>query len=314
MRPAPLKSRAYTFECLDCGRQTSVTAGTVMHRTKLPLTTWFRAAHLMSNHSNGMSALQLKGQMDVTYKTAWLLEQKLRRSMVDPDRTKLAGIVEVDQTEVPFRTKASFFDETTAKRIIIIGAVEIIDQATGVTPRKKRKGATYHNTRAGRIRLAVIPDNSSASIKAFVRANVEPESTLIRDGHRSYLNLTEYRHDAHVVTNIAAHIPLPWVHRVFALMKRWGLGTYHGLRRKLWIPISTSSYSASIADTIERRRSRLCSASPRMVARGPIGTSQARRMDASIVDRDASRRKDARPRWECDLIAYHDRNCLSSGG
>jgi hypothetical protein len=43
---------------------------------------------------------------------------------------------------------------------------------------------------------------------------------------------TEYRHDAHVVTNIAAHIPLPWIHRVFALMKRWGLDTYHGLRRK----------------------------------------------------------------------------------
>lgn len=140
MRPAALKSRAYTFECLDCGRQTSVTAGTVMHRTKLPLTTWFRAAHLMSNHSNGMSALQLKGQMDVTYKTAWLLEQKLRRSMVDPDRSKLAGIVEVDQTEVPFRTKSSFFDETTAKRIIIVGAVEIIDRSSGVTPRKKRRG------------------------------------------------------------------------------------------------------------------------------------------------------------------------------
>ena len=232
MRPVALKSRAYTYECLDCGRQTSVTAGTVMHRTKLPLTTWFRAAHLMSNHSNGMSALQLKGQMDVTYKTAWLLEQKLRRSMVDPDRSKLAGIVEVDQTEVPFRTKAEFFDETTAKKIIIIGAVEIIDRVTGMTPRKKRRGATYHNTRAGRIRLAVIPDNSSASIKAFVRTNVEPQSTLITDGHRSYLNLTEYHHDPHVVTNIAAHIMLPWVHRVFALMKRWGLGTYHGLRRK----------------------------------------------------------------------------------
>jgi predicted RNA-binding Zn-ribbon protein involved in translation (DUF1610 family) len=41
MRPVDLKSRAYTYECRDCGRQTSITAGTVMHRTKLPLTAWF---------------------------------------------------------------------------------------------------------------------------------------------------------------------------------------------------------------------------------------------------------------------------------
>ena len=72
-RAAALKSRPRLHECLDCGRQTSVTAGTVMHRSKLPLTTWFWAAHLMTTHSNGMSALQLRDQLGVTYKTAWLL-------------------------------------------------------------------------------------------------------------------------------------------------------------------------------------------------------------------------------------------------
>jgi hypothetical protein len=70
-----------------------------MHRSKLPLTAWFWAAHLMTTHSNGMSARQLEDQLGVTYKTAWLLTQKLRRSMVDP----LEGGVEVDQTEIPFR-------------------------------------------------------------------------------------------------------------------------------------------------------------------------------------------------------------------
>src|SRR5271168_3528334 len=55
-RAALLRSRAHTYECLDCGRQTSVTAGTVMHRSKLPLTVWFWASHLMATHSNGMSA------------------------------------------------------------------------------------------------------------------------------------------------------------------------------------------------------------------------------------------------------------------
>src|ERR1019366_1370052 len=61
-RAAALKSRAYTYECSSCGRQTSITAGTAMHRTKLPLTTWFWAAHLMATHSNGMSARQLEDQ------------------------------------------------------------------------------------------------------------------------------------------------------------------------------------------------------------------------------------------------------------
>ena len=88
-RAVALKSRPRLYECLDCGRQTSITAGTAMHRSKLPLTTWFWAAHLMATHSNGMSARQLEDQLGVTYKTAWLLTQKLRRSMVDPHRDPL---------------------------------------------------------------------------------------------------------------------------------------------------------------------------------------------------------------------------------
>ena len=74
-----------------------------MHRSKLPLTSWFWAAHLMTTHSNGMSAHQLADQLSVTYKTTWLLTQKLRRTMVDPNRDPLEGVVEVDQAEIPFR-------------------------------------------------------------------------------------------------------------------------------------------------------------------------------------------------------------------
>ena len=55
-----LKAKAFTYECAACGRQTSVTAGTIMHASKLPLTTWFWAAFLMATHSNGISALQLQ--------------------------------------------------------------------------------------------------------------------------------------------------------------------------------------------------------------------------------------------------------------
>jgi hypothetical protein len=75
-------------------------------------------------------------------------------------------------------------------------------------------------------------DNSAASIKAFVNANVKRGATLLTGGHKSYPVLTGYRHDPRVVGKMAAHIVLPWIHRAFSLMRRWSLGTYHGLRRK----------------------------------------------------------------------------------
>jgi hypothetical protein len=230
-RFATLKSRPRLYECLDCGRQTSVTAGTAMHRSRLPLTTWFWAAHLMTTHSNGMSALQLQDQLGVTYKTAWLLTQKLRRSMFDPDREPLEGVVEIDQTEIPFREGDTVFESGNAGKILVIGAVEVIERDTNKA-KPRRKHAKYLDTRSGRIRLAMIADNSIASIEAFVNANVKRGTMLLTDGHKSFPGLKGYRHDPRVVGKMAAHIVLPWIHRAFSLMKRWSLGTYHGLRRK----------------------------------------------------------------------------------
>src|SRR5512133_1033123 len=69
-----LSTKASTRECAGCGKQTSVTAGTVMHGSKLPLTVWFWAAYLMATHSNGIAALQLQKQLGLgSYKSAWLL-------------------------------------------------------------------------------------------------------------------------------------------------------------------------------------------------------------------------------------------------
>ncbi len=228
-----LKSRAYTYECVACGKQTSVTAGTIMHRTKLPLTAWFWAAHLMATHSNGMSAQQLMGQLRLgSYKTAWLLAQKLRRSMVDPEREMLRGVVEVDQSEMPFRADDSFFEITKTGKMLVIGAIEIVDHTTKKPQQPKRLGAKYLDTMSGRCRLAAIPSNEAQHIHAFIRANISPGTTLVSDGHASYSGLADYRHDPRAVGSMAAHVPLRWIHRLFALLKRWSLGTYHGLRRE----------------------------------------------------------------------------------
>src|SRR4051812_19249026 len=93
-----------TLQCRACRRETSVTAGTVMHRSHLPLKVWFTAAWLVATHRNGMSARELWFQLGLgSYKSAWLLLRKLRAAMVDPDREPLAGLVEVDETSLPFR-------------------------------------------------------------------------------------------------------------------------------------------------------------------------------------------------------------------
>ena len=99
-----LRRKAHTFECAGCRRQTSVTAGTILHASKLPLTVWFWAAYLMATgiHSNGISALQLQKQLGIgSYRSAWLLAHKLRASMVDPERNPLSGLVEIDEASLP---------------------------------------------------------------------------------------------------------------------------------------------------------------------------------------------------------------------
>ena len=151
-----LKGERLLRECADCGRQTSVTAGTVMHRSHLPLRTWFLAAHLLAAHSNGISALQLQAQLGIgSYKSAWLLLHKLRRAMVDPNRSRLRGTAEVDEASVPFRDGdgaegVASRGRGAAGRILMAGAVELSE---GGQPRRIRLGrppATYRDFAEGR--------------------------------------------------------------------------------------------------------------------------------------------------------------------
>lgn len=214
-----LSTKKFTWECAACGRQTSVTAGTVMHRSKLSLHLWFMAAHLVTSHSNGISALQLQAQLGLgSYKTAWLMLHKLRRAMVDPEREPLADLVEVDESEVPFRSKDDPVDGGQGRshvgKLLIIGAVELSEDGH---PR--------------RIRLEPIADFSGASVKGFVQRVVAKGATVISDGWSGYQGLKEHAHRPKVVGKMAAHVLLPWVHRVFANLKRWAMGTLHGLRK-----------------------------------------------------------------------------------
>jgi transposase-like protein len=204
-----------TLQCTACERQVSVTAGTVLHKSHLPLRTWFLAAWLMATHTNGISARQLGRRLGLgSYKSAWLLVRKLRRAMVDPDREPLAGLVEVDESSIPFRGKDAPVrpGRSHEAKLLIAGAVEI-----------RGKGP-------GRVRLAAIEDYSAATLGGFVAGNVADGSTVVSDGWSGYRHLKEVKHDPRVIGETPAHLVLPWVHRVFANARRWAMGVYHGLR------------------------------------------------------------------------------------
>ena len=93
--------RTLLRQCASCGRQTSITAGTIFQDTRTPLTVWFRAMWAVTGPKTGTSALSLQQLLGLgSYQTAWAWLHKLRRAMVRPGRERLAGQVEVDETFV----------------------------------------------------------------------------------------------------------------------------------------------------------------------------------------------------------------------
>ena len=138
--------------------------------------------------------------------------------MVDPDRSLLEDLVEIDEATLPFRTVK---DPTTGGqgrsrqgKMRIAGAVELSPEGE---PR--------------RIRLAPIGDFSARSLHAFVAGTSAPGARVITDGWSGYPGLPDHDHQPKVVGATPAHLVLIWIHRVFSNLKRWALVTFHGLRR-----------------------------------------------------------------------------------
>jgi ISXO2-like transposase domain/Transposase zinc-ribbon domain len=232
-----LESKPWTYECARCSRQTSVTAGTILHHSKLPLTTWFWAAFVMATQPNGISALQLQRELALgSYKTAWLLCAKLRHAMVAPGRSPLSGLVEIDKTEITGRSKN---DPTTGGesshqgKIPVVGAVEVRD------------------LRSGRIRLTAVPDDSAASLHAFLAANLAPVITAHASGEAGYCDVAGINHDPHLSGALDPQKVRPRVHRIFSDLKVWASSVYHGLRRK-----HLQSYLDEFVFRFNRRRNR----------------------------------------------------------
>lgn len=202
-------------ECAACGRQSSVTAGTIFHRTRTPLTVWFAAAWQLTGQKHGISALGLKRVLGLgSYQTAWAMLHRYRSAMVRPGRERLGGEVEVDETYVGGE-EPGVHGRQTAKKAIVAIAVEV----------REPRGF-------GRVRLQRVPDLSAAALVPFVCDVVEPQARVLTDGWRSYGAIKDhgYVHERTVVTASGdpAHVSMPAVHRVASLLKRWLLGTHQG--------------------------------------------------------------------------------------
>lgn len=208
-------------ECSGCGRRTSPTAGTVLHRSHVGIQEWFWAAYLVATHTPGFSAKQLERQIGCAYRIAWFMLHRLRRAMVSDARSRLDGDVEADETIVGGAVKGRFGRGVAASenKTLVFGAVEVISYTD-----KHGRAAE----KAGRVRLAIAPRADGESIGLFLAQNVAEGSEISTDGWKGYSKtaLANYRHSPSTGAH-ATHI-----HRVFGNLKTWINGTHHGVDPK----------------------------------------------------------------------------------
>ncbi len=206
------------FECADCGHWNYLTEGTVMQKSSTPLCKWFLGAYLQTTMTPGISAMMFQRQAGLTrYETAFQMLHKLRAAMVNPEREPLSGEVEVDETFIGGE-RAGKRGRGAEGKSIVVGAVEVVDGKKGPI--------------AGRVRFQTILDASGESLLEFIDANIEEGSTVVTDGWSGYSRVSKHGYNHEVVEGedskeVAEQ--LEFVHRMFSLLKRWLLGTHHGV-------------------------------------------------------------------------------------
>ena len=203
------------WECASCGYRFSVTAGTIMHRSHLPLRKWFLAIYLMCESKKGMSAKQLERTLGVTYKTAWYLCHRIREAMGnDPlSGPTLVGVIEVDETMVGGKKSGENWRDN---KTWVAGAIE----------------------RGGRVRLECIPNVRKHTLHDFIARNVKDEAEAIyTDELKSYIGIEDddTRHETvnHSAKQwVVGDVHINSVEGVWSLFKRSIVGTFHKMSAK----------------------------------------------------------------------------------
>jgi hypothetical protein len=192
-----------TFECADCGHQTSLTSGTVLEKTRKPLKMWFRAIFEISTRRTGISAKDLQRIMGFgSYETAWTWLHKLRSAMGRSASEPLGPFVEMDEALVGGKGSPN-------KELVLVAA------ETG-----------------GRVRIAHTANNDEKTCKRFADEEIGREAGVVTDGHAGYngKSLGERSHQAVVQTKAERRDDdaVQSCHWAISLLKRWILGTHAG--------------------------------------------------------------------------------------
>lgn len=171
------------FQCLDCRHQTSPTAGTIFHSTKLPLTLWFQAMHLLTQGKHSVSALELKRQLGVCHDTAWHLKQKLMQVMLEQeDQTVLSGRVEVDDAYVGGERHGGQRGRGAEGKTPFVAAVQTDPD---------------HPECVLFVKMTPLKHVSAQELEPWLRKSIVPGTLVLTDGWKAYRFLEKgYAHDA----------------------------------------------------------------------------------------------------------------------
>jgi len=211
-----LHSTRSLYECKNCRHQVSLTSGSIMHKTKVPLMIWFWTIFLIACDKRGHSALSISKELKVSYWIAWTLLQKIRKVTAKQDsQYKLKGIIELDDAYFGGKDTGQKRGRGTTKSKVLVA----------VSTNKDKK-------RAGFVKMRVVKTLDSHTVNKFVKENIEPGSKVQTDNLYIYdsLNKLEIKHEEYPI--VSGEKPLPWVHTIISNAKAFILGTYHGLDTK----------------------------------------------------------------------------------
>jgi ISXO2-like transposase domain len=171
--------KSYVYDrrvgCTRCDMRWSITSGTVMADTKLPLTTWFRAMHLMSSTKQCISAVELGRRLGVSYPTAWYLHKRLRHAMTqESDRCQLGAPAEADWTPI------------VEADDVYLGGERNEGRGTAGKTRVIAAAERHPSGRMGSVAMAVVSGFSNLEAAAFRDAHIAPEAHVYTDGTSAF--------------------------------------------------------------------------------------------------------------------------------